>query len=159
MGYYEPEPVPNRPHMHPSFPVGLAAGIIAIFAHLILLLINHGTNEGDLLMLLLIQPLIYFFGGQSAAERQYQYNINDQQIELTEHVRGAGTGAAIVASLIVWVFIILRGVFRDAFGITIMVNPLELFFAILIDVLVAMGLGTLAGRNVAKKYEGYQNPY
>ena len=138
--------------MNAGFRVGLIGAVIMIVVHLFLLLINQGETKGDLLAWLL-QLVVYFFASQSAA--QQQYNALERSYEPLRGVQAAGVGAALTISFLVWVYIILRGVFRDAFGITIMVNPVGLYCMVVLDVLLALGLGSLGGHLVVKKYENF----
>ncbi len=125
-----------------------------VVIHLFLLLIFRGTNGGDILAWFLAW-FVYFMVGRMAAQAQY----NNQRDE-TYHLRGvesAGMGAALVAGVIIWGYIIVRGIFRDAIGITIIVDPVGLFCAILADILIAMGLGSLGGKTIANKYRIHDN--
>jgi len=117
--------------------------------HLILLLVFQGTNQGDFLAWG-IQLFIYFFIGRAAAQKHYDDQID--QLEALSGVQGAGTGAALVTSILVWVFIILRGIVRDAVGFMVLVDPIGLFCIVVIDVLIALGLGSWAGKAIVRKY-------
>lgn len=137
---------------HAGFRYGAVGGIIMIGVHLFLLLINQGTNRGDVLAWI-IQLAVYFFIARSAAERHHSAQIDDP-----EHLRGvvgAGVGAAVVTSVIVWLFIVLRGIFRDALGITVIVEPISLFCIIVFDVLLALGIGAWNGNAVKNRYRGF----
>jgi hypothetical protein len=67
-------------------------------------------------------------------------------------VKAAGLGAGLTASVLVWVYIIIRGVVRDAFGISIIVEPFSLCVGIFMDVVIAIALGAWGGNSIAKKY-------
>ena len=137
-----------------GFRFGVAGGLIMVTVHLVLFLIFRGTNGGDLLAWFLAW-FVYFIIGRMAA--QAQYNNQRDDIEPTRGVKSAGTGAALVTSVIIWGFIIVRGVFRDAIGMFIIVDPVCLFFTIIIDVLIAMGLGSFGGSTIANKYRPHSN--
>ena len=133
-----------------GFRFGVSGGIIMVVVHLILLLIFRGTNGGDLLGWFLAW-FVYFMVGRMAAQAQY----DNQRDEIQYPLRGvvdAGRGAAMVTCVIIWAFIIVRGVFRDAVGVFVFVEPVSLFFAIMVDFMIAMGLGSFGGKSVANKY-------
>lgn len=142
----------NNLFRHAGFRVGIVGGLIIVGVHLFLLLINRGTNNGDVLAWLL-QLAVYFFLSRAAAEQHYQ--AQRDEVEPLRGVRGAGVGAALVTSLCGWLFIILRGVFRDALGITVIVEPVSLYCLIVLDVLFALGLGAWGGGAVEKKYRTF----
>ncbi len=144
---------PKRKTMHAGFRVGFIAAAIMVAVHLFLLLIFRGENRGDLLAWG-IQLFVYFFGSQVAA--QQHYNSQERDPDALRGVRAAGVGAALTTSFCIWVYIILRGVFRDALGIIVLVEPFSLFCMIIADVLLAIGLGTWGGRIVEKKYKGFE---
>lgn len=139
---------------HAGFRVGAVGGTIVIGLHLFLLLVNRGTNDGDVLAWLL-EIGVYFLVARVAASQHYELNLRESAIEPLRGVVEAGVGAAIVTSIVTWGFIILRGIFRDAFSITILVEPISLFCVIVLDVLLAIGLGRWGGNSVAGKYRGF----
>jgi hypothetical protein len=150
---------PDQPHRsnplgHAGVRVGAVGGIIMIGVHLFLLLINGGENRGDVLAWL-IQLAVYFFAARIAAEQHYNSQRDD--VEHLRGVRGAGVGAALVTSFIIWLFIIFRGVFRDALGITVIAEPISLFCLVVFDVLLAWGLGAWGGGLIVKKYGAFTN--
>ena len=134
-----------------GFKYGVGGAILMIVVHLFFLLIFRGTNNGDLLAMFL-SWFVYFMVGRGAA--QSQYNSQRESINPLRGVKDAGLGAGLIASLIIWGYIIVRGVFRDVLGIPILSEPVGLFCSIVIDVAVAMGLGRLGGYTVEKKYRG-----
>ena len=153
MNYYGFDPVDSRHpqrRMHTGFRLGLVGGLLMWGVHLILLLIFQGTNQGDFLAWG-IQLFIYFLIGRAAAQKHYDDHID--QLDALRGVQGAGTGAALVTSILVWVFIILRGIVRDATGFMVLVDPIGLFCIVVIDVLIALGLGSWAGKTVVIKYQ------
>lgn len=151
--YHQPyDPYEQRKRVNAGFRVGFVAGLIMVGIHLALLFFNGGTNEGDLLAWI-ISWFVYFMAARVAAERHYR-----EQRDSTEPLRGvqgAGVGAALVTSVIVWIYIILRGVFRDAVGVQILVEPIGLYCMIVIDVLIALGLGALGGKRIERKHQSF----
>jgi hypothetical protein len=138
----------TRPRNH-GFGYGISGGVIMVVVHLMLLLIFRGANNGDLLAWFL-SWFVYFMVGRMAAQAQF---ISQKYSTLPlRGVESAGLGAGLVASLLIWGFIIVRGIFRDAVGIFIVVDPVGLFCAITVDIMIAMGLGRLGGKMVADKY-------
>jgi len=153
MNDYDPYgPQRSNIFRHAGFRVGIVGAIIMIVVHLFALLINHGNTSWDLYVWFL-QLIVYFFAAQSAA--QQHYNARERSPEALRGVIGAGVGAALTISFLLWLYIILRGVLRDALGITINVEPISLFCIIVLDVLLALGLGALGGKIVANKYKNF----
>lgn len=143
-------PRKNNIFLHPGFTFGLIGATIAISFNLILILIT-GDVRGDVIAWF-FQLVIYIFLPRNAAESQYNSNIRQGGFEHLRGVQGAGVGAALTTSALVWAYIIIRGIIRDAFGIFVIVEPFSLCAGIVIDVLIAMGLGAAGGKAVAKKY-------
>jgi hypothetical protein len=143
---------PKRSKIHAGFLVGLIAAAIMVVVQLFFLLIFRGTNNGDWIALG-IQLFVYFFASQAAAQRHYDTNISTNNIEPLAGVRAAGIGAAITTSLIMWFYIFVRGIVRDALGIQILIEPISLFFMIVVDVLLAIGLGAWGGTIVVNRYK------
>jgi len=146
--YTDPEKKQNI-FSHAGFRYGFIGGAIMVVVHLMLLLIFQGTNKGDLLAWFLAW-FVYFMIGRTAA--QAQYDQQQDELDSTQGVRAAGTGAAMVTSIIIWIFIIVRGIFRDAVGIFVIAEPVGIFCSITVDVIIAMAIGSWAGRTVEKKY-------
>jgi hypothetical protein len=141
---------PNRKRLNAGIAVGLVAAAIMVVVHLFFLLIFNGENRGDLIALG-IQLGVYFFASQVAAQRQY--NNQERDIEPLRGVRAAGIGAAITTSLLMWCFIILRAIVRDALGIQIDPQTVTVFCMVIVDVLLAIGIGAWGGGIVEKKYK------
>lgn len=146
--YYDFEE--DKKSIHAGFRYGFTGGIIMVVVHLILLLIFQGSNSGDWIAFLL-GWIVYFFLGQSAAETQYEQQ--KESLDATRGVRAAGVGAALVTSIIVWIYIIIRGIVRDAFGVFVLAEPISLFCAITVEVLIAMAIGSWSGGIIEKKYK------
>ncbi len=149
--YGDDSPRRPSPLRNTGVRVGLVTGLIVIALHVFLLLVNRGSNEGDVLAWLL-EMVVYFLAGRTAAEQHFQ--AQRDSFDPLRGMPGAAVGAALTTSLLVWIYIIGRGVFRDAFGITVLVEPISLYCMVVVDVLLALGLGTLGGRTVIGKYRG-----
>lgn len=147
MYFDENSPKIRRRNM--GFRYGISGGIIMVVIHLFLLLLFQGTNRGDLLALFL-SWFVYFMVGRMAA--QAQYNIQREDLQPLRGVGEAGRGASMVACVFIWGFIVVRGIFRDALGVFIIVNPVGLFVAMLVDFIIAMGIGGWAGKTILDKY-------
>jgi hypothetical protein len=136
---------------HAGFRFGFIGAVIAVSVNLALILINSGDTRGDWFAWL-IQIVIYFFISRNAAESQYNDNLRSGSFEHLRGVKAAGLGAGLTTSALVWTYIIIRGIARDAMGILIIIEPFSFCLMIIVDVLVAMGLGAWGGNAVAKKY-------
>lgn len=148
--YYEYEnESQNNIFSHSGFQYGFVGGSVMIFIHIMLLLIFQGTNKGDLFAWFLAW-FVYYFIGRAAAQNHYE--SQRESLNPTRGVQAAGTGAAMITSVLIWGYIIVRGIFRDALGVFIVVEPVGLFCTILIDILIAIGLGSWAGKSIEKKY-------
>ncbi len=145
--YYDFEK--GKKNIHAGFRYGFTGGIFMVVVHHILLLIFQGGNRGDWIAFLL-GWVVYFFLGQSAAEAQYEQQ--KESLDATRGIQAAGVGAALVTSIIVWIYMIIRGIVRDAFGVFILAEPISLFCAITVEVLIAMAIGSWSGGMVDKKY-------
>lgn len=143
---------PQR-RMNAGFSSGLIGGLIISVVFLIFTLIDENMDNRTDSLVFLIQLAVFFFIGQSAAERQYYAQIEDP--EPLEGVIGAGKGAALIVCTITWIFIIIRGIVRDSMGVFIFTDPVGLFFVILINFLIAIAIGTWAGKIVEKRYRLY----
>jgi hypothetical protein len=148
---YETEP---KRRMNAGFPIGLVAGLIMILISLAVFFMNGADTNGDLLVWF-IQLVVYIFAGRMAASRQA--DAVRHTYEPTRGVQGAGVGAPLIASILMWIFIILRGIVRDAMGMTIMIEPVTFCGWIILDVLLALGIGGGTGRAVLKQFQ--PNPY
>jgi hypothetical protein len=135
---------------NPGFQVGFIGGMIMIFVSLAIFFMNGADTDGDLLVWF-IQVVVYLFLARFAASRQADQQ--SRSYEPLRGVQGAGVGAPLVTSIMMWIFIILRGVIRDALGMTITVEPISLCGWIILDVVLALGIGGLAARSIIKQYE------
>ena len=141
---------------NPGFRFGLFGAMLMIALNLLLLLIFGGDTRGDLLSWI-IQLFIYFFFARVAAESQYSLNERWGDFEHLRGVQAAGIGSALVTSILMWIYIVIRGIVRDAFGMFIIVEPISLFCLVIVDVLIALGIGAWAGNSVVSKHRGYQD--
>lgn len=139
----------SRGQRNAGFRVGFVAGWVMIALHVLLLLMFGLTNQGDIVAWITAW-FVYYMAARSAAEQQYRSQINS--LESLRGVQGAGVGGALITSLMVWGFIIARAVFRDAVGIRIVVDPISLYCVAVVDILIAIGLGSAGGNAVVKKY-------
>ncbi len=154
--YDDLPPVPKPVRSNAGFEVGFVGGIILALMNLTVFLINGGDTIGDGVVWFL-QVGMYFFLGQIAAHRQLARNLHTY--EPLRGVEGAAVGAPLVTSLVMWLYIIIRGVVRDALGIFIFVEPFSLCAWIFIDVLLAIGLGSAAGHRVLRAYRHHDQYY
>ncbi|MBK6647475.1 MAG: hypothetical protein IPG44_17305 [Anaerolineales bacterium] len=125
-----------------------------IFVSLAIFFMNGADTDGDLLVWF-IQLAVYFFLSRIAASRQVEQQ--SRSYEPTRGVQGAAVGAPIITSIMMWVFIILRGIVRDAMGMTIFIEPFSFCGWIILDVVLALGIGGWAGLAIIKQHEG--DPY
>ncbi|MBI5823892.1 MAG: hypothetical protein HZB18_07695 [Chloroflexi bacterium] len=137
-----------------GFQVGLIGGVIMIFTSLAVFFMNGADTDGDTLIWL-IQLVAYIFLARTAASRQAE--AQSRTYEPARGVQGAGVGAALTTSLMMWIFIIVRGVVRDAMGMTITIDPVSFCGWIVLDVVLALVIGGLMGGAVAKQVKG--DPY
>lgn len=143
---------PKRKKMHAGIAVGLVGVVVMIAVHLVLLLIFQGRTGGDWIAHG-IQLLVYFFASQVAA--QNHYNGQERSPEALRGVKGAGIGAAITTSLLIWLFIVIRDIVLDAMGITPFIEVVTTFCIVVADVLLAIALGSWGGAIVEKKYKTF----
>jgi hypothetical protein len=142
--------------LNPGFRFGFFGALLMIVVNLLLLLIFGGDTRGDLLSWI-IQLFIYFLFARTAAESQYSKNTDRGDFEHLRGVQAAGIGSALVTSILMWIYIIIRGVMRDAFGMFIIVEPFSLFCLVIVDVLIALGIGAWAGNTIVSKYRVYDD--
>ena len=133
-----------------GFSVGFIGGLIMVFVSLAVFFMNGADTNGDIFVWF-IQLFVYFLVGRIAASKQA--DGQEDSYEPTKGVAGAGVGAALVTATIMWVFIILRGIIRDAMGMYITIEPISFCGWIIIDILLALGIGRLAGRSIEKQHD------
>jgi len=143
-----------KKRMNAGFTVGLLAGLVMIIVSLAVFFMRGSETDGDVFVWLL-QLAVYFFAGRMAADRQAE--AQRHTYEPGRGVVGAGVGAPLTVSGMMWVFIIIRGLVRDAMGMTILMEPVTFCGWIILDVLLALGIGGWAGRAVFKQEQA--SPY
>ncbi len=146
MSAYDLEP---QKRSNPGFQVGLVGGIIMIFVSLAVFFMNGADTDGDLLVWF-IQLVVYFFLARTAASRQAE--LQSRSYEPTRGVLGAGVGAPLTTSMMMWVFIVIRGIVRDMLGMTITIEPVSFCGSIILDVVLALGIGALTGNAISKQH-------
>lgn len=137
-----------------GFQVGLVGGIVMIFTSLAVFFMNGADTDGDTLVWF-VQLIAYGFLARTAASRQAE--MQARTYEPTRGVQGAGVGAALTTSAMMWIFIIVRGVVRDAMGMTIMIDPLGFCGWIVLDFVLALAIGGLIGGAIVKQVKS--DPY
>lgn len=132
-----------------GFQVGLWGILLIACINLFVFFLNGADSHGDFLVWLL-QLVMYYFLGRLAAKRQIE--LQRHTYEPSRGVIGAGIGAALVTSLGMWIYLILRDVMRSAFGVPIFFWPPLFCGWLMIDVLLALGIGRLAALSIYKEY-------
>ena len=137
----------NKRSPNPGFKVGLIGGMIMALINLVVFFVNGADTRGDFLVWI-VQVLSYFLLGRMAANRQA--DLQRYTYEPTRGIVGAGVGAALTTSVLFWLYIILRGLVRDAFGVFIVMYPIQFAGWIMVDVTLALMIGAFAGRSVLR---------
>jgi len=135
----------------PGFRFGFIGALVAISVNLFFLLIYSGDTRGDWISWI-IQFVVYIFISRASAEAQYRENQMRGDLEHLRGVKAAGLGAGLITSILVWLYIIIRGVVRDAYGVFIAMDPFSFACLMMVDVSVAMAMGSWGGSAVAGKY-------
>jgi len=55
-----------------------------------------------------------------------------------------------------WAYIFVRGILRDAVGIFVLVDPIGLGCFIVLDVVLAMAIGRWGAQTITNKYKTFQ---
>jgi hypothetical protein len=139
----------SKRRTNPGFVVGFAGGLVMIVISLTVFFMNGADTDGDVLVWL-IHLVVYSFLGRIAASQMAE--MQQDSFEPTRGIVGAGIGAPLVASVMMWIYIILRGIVRDAMGIYIVIEPVSFCGWVIIDILLALGIGGLAGKTVQNRY-------
>ena len=134
----------NNIFRHAGFRVGVVIGLVMSAVHWALLL-TIGTDAPSYIFHL----FAYFMAGRTAA--QQHYNGQRDSVDHLHGVQAAGVGAAMVACVIIWFFDILFFIIGDALGRDVTFFPVNAYCLIVIDVVVAMGLGAWGGNTVVKQ--------
>lgn len=150
MNYNPNTPFESRKRVNEGFRTGLVGAITASLLHLILPFLAGGESWGDLVAWIL-QIFIYFFAANSAAESQYHKQEMDS--DPYNGIQGAGVGAAMITSVITWVFILIRAIVINATGSMVIVEPFSLYCIIVVDVALALAIGSWRGSSVLKRHK------
>lgn len=137
---------------HAGFQVGAMGGVILGIIHWALLL----TINVDWLAWV-VHPFMYFMLARAAAEQHHR-----AQQDLVDHLRGvqgAGVGAALVTSIVTWVFVVMFFIFGDTLGANVVISPINMYCGVVIDVLIALALGAWGGSRVVRKHQGYSGQW
>lgn len=140
----------DRKHTNSGITVGIIVSIIVLLIHVLIDMVNEGGSQGDF-VLWFFQLLVYFFIGIIAGSNQHKKQINAN--DPLQGIKEAGRGAAIILSLIMWVYIIIRSIALDDSGLF---NSFGIVFSLLFaifDFIMAIGLGTLGATIIHKKYD------
>jgi hypothetical protein len=141
----------NLKKRNSGFGVGLVVGSIIVFVHITFILINDYRTSADL-FIWIFQLISYYIAGYVSAKRQFENNIDD--IDVGEHIPGAARGAALIISLLVWLYIIIRSLLINDAGMFFGFGILGSMGFLILDVMIALGLGSIAGKQVLKHQIG-----
>ncbi len=101
-----------------------------------------------------LQWLGYFVAARIASELKYRAQQDD--LDALAGVKLAGTGAALVSSLLVWVLLGVYWVFFDLMQINrVIFDPSLFFFGSIVDVAMAIAVGTLGGTLITHKHRNF----
>jgi hypothetical protein len=135
-----------------TFRAGLIGGGIMMIVRLVMMFITQGSIVGTALSTL-IGCFVYFAIGRSAA--QQIKSLLEEDGAYNNAVRSAGMGAAIITSITGWLFTLLVNVIRDAQGEQVFVDPRLLCAGLVIDLLIAAGLGAFGSKTVIRRHIDY----
>ena len=138
--------LPKRSHVNYGFKFG-GIGFLVLTTVYITALLTFQSTKPDF-VLWFFQLFVYYIMGNQAAAAQSEKQRNT--LEQNQGVAAAAIGAAMVMSIGIWIFKILRDVY---FGI---VNPYGILLMIvwvLVDVPIAIGIGAAAGRSKTSVYK------
>jgi hypothetical protein len=138
--------------MNEGIKKGLIFGLVLIIIQVLLLIFNDGEPTAQFI-LWIIQLVAYFIASTIAAEAEYSKQGDFAQENLTQ-VAASGRGATMMICVLVWVYIILRSIILDDSGIFNNLGLFSFIFAVF-DFVCAIGIGSLAGNIVKKKYNQY----
>jgi hypothetical protein len=142
---YDLNSINNRKITHFGFSYGFIGGVVLIIIHIIFLLLFQGSFAGYLIAVL-IGWLIYYIVAVAAAQRQA--NIYKFEVGPANSTKSVGVGAALITSLMAWIFTFIRNLILDAQGNLVMVEPCTLCFAIVADIAIALAIGAFAGNSI-----------
>ncbi len=134
----------------PGLKVGVGAGVMFGVAQI---LVARAT-AGEHYWLYPVQWLGYLFVAQIAAESKYR--AQQGELDALAGVRLAGTGAGMVSSLIVWVMLMGAWLGFDLLPQQgVVFSPGFFFVAVIVDVGLAIGIGTHGGAMVVDKHRNF----
>lgn len=142
--YSSPKKQPN-----PAFKIGLISGLVMAGMYTLLYFLAGMSTRLDIIAWI-IQLAVYFFSARSASQKMYQQQMDGY--EPLNNVQASGTGAAIVICLVIWAYFLIRSLVMSAFEVYIIDGPFLLCGAVIFDMLIAIGLGSLGGNSVVKQY-------
>lgn len=134
----------------PGLKVGVGAGILFGAVQIYM---AHAT-AGVHYWLYPLQWFGYLVAARIAAEMKYRAQQDD--LDALVGVRLAGTGAAMVSSLLVWVMLMTYWLGVDLMPRnSVLFNPVLFFGLVVVDVLLAIGVGTYGGTMIEFKHRNF----
>lgn len=148
-------PSPSPPHQtNTSIIPGIVGGILVALVQLFLTWIQRAGEvavpelTGGIISFLL-KWTAYFIVGYIAASRRYQ--AQRDTYEPAKGLQGNAIGAAFIVFAISWVVVIIRAFIFDIYG-TVLVGPICLYLAIVLDGVAASTLGAGAAAAVMRAH-------
>lgn len=142
----------DRRRSNAGFRLGLVGGLVVVGVNAVLGFALQNWNTADLIAWFLGWVVVFIVARQ-AAERQYR--AQRDELAPGRHVRGAAVGAALITVVLVWLFIFGRDVVRDTPGLFTVLSCARVPF----DVVLALGIGSLAAAGVGRPYESDNSFY
>jgi len=135
---------------------GLRLGLLGIFLMALVrgffLLLQPEKVDGNLATWL-IQWALYLILARVAAGQQYDTQQRD--LEALRGVKGAAVGAALITCVGIWLLIIFTAIVMDANGVQILMEPISVCGWMVLDGLLALGLGSWSGSRVTRKNQNF----
>jgi len=144
----------NQPKVNAGFRVGLICGLILGILHIVIAILLSSVFPLLTSVLWLVKLFIYYMGGRTAA--QMQYDSQRDSLNMLRGVQSAGMGAAMVTSILSWILIFVGAILGNLSGKVVLFEPISLCISIFLDVLIAIGLGSLGGKQIADRYKVFQ---
>jgi hypothetical protein len=137
----------RKHNMHPGFRYGLIGGIgIGVLFFLQIFLRN---NYFDLILIILSMPILFLIGRFAGVAK---YKDQEDILKLKESIQSTGFGAGLTAIVIIWMFIIFRGMLRDFLGENILMEPLSLCMNFVLSAGGATIMGILGAKSVINQF-------
>lgn len=134
----------------PGLTVGVGAGILFGVVQVYLWRSTAGFHS----WLYPLQWLGYLVAGRSAAELKYR--AQQDYMDALAGVKLAGTGAALVGSLLVWAILLVYWLGFDLMPLNgVIFRPVAFVVGFCVDVFVAIAAGTYGGSMIAHKYRNF----